>query len=54
MSKGVSHVIWFLVAFIIIAVLFGIGVLILSGGKDFAVGNLDKLIGEINKALGGS
>ena len=54
MSKGVSNVIWFLLAFIVIVILFGIGILILSSGKDFAVGNLDKLVGEINKALGGS
>ena len=44
LKKGVSHVMWFILAFILVLVLIAVGVLILKQGEDYAMKGIDDLI----------
>ncbi len=46
-KKGVSQIIWFLIAFIIILVLLGIAFLIIDKGKTFGLDSLEKVFDNV-------
>ena len=47
-NKGVSHVLWFVLAFVIVLILIVVGVLLLSQGENYAMMGIDNLM----KAVG--
>jgi len=46
-KKGISQIIWFLIAFILILVILGIVVLILNQGKKFGLDALEKIFNQV-------
>jgi len=47
LRKGVSHIMWFVLAFVLILVLIVISVLVFQQGENYAVKAISDMIGSI-------
>jgi len=52
-EKGVTHLMWFILAFIVVLILIVIGFLILKQGENYALKGIDDLIKNLGDMIGG-
>ncbi|UCG95629.1 MAG: hypothetical protein JSV92_01095 [archaeon] len=51
-KKGVSHVLWFIAAFVIVLILIVIGIIILGQGEEYGLAAIDDMFTRMEEALG--